>query len=175
MRGGVIRLRVCFSIFLCSPIITVFFPILFYFCLSLTAISFLRSSVLGASWRFGNNEVAELSLEMFRAWMENTSLVLAVSLPLIPARWERRHFINVASSFSSIPADLRSVVYSAAIAHGSEEEWNFLWQWYLKTTSPDEKSTCLSALAKSMELWILARSVTCSHCFVQKAVYVFCK
>ena len=62
-------------------------------------------------------------------------------------------------AFCSIPADLRSVVYPAAIAHGSEEEWDFLWQVYLNTTSPDEQSNCLSALAKATEPWILARSV----------------
>ena len=76
-----------------------------------------------------------------------------------PTVKKRKGFTGAVASFFSIPADLRSVVYPAAIAHGSEEEWDFLWQVYLNTTSPDEESNCLSALAKATEPWILARSV----------------
>ena len=60
------------------PLLVYSLPLHFLFTLPVTIwlnISFLRSDVLGASWTYGNSEVAELSLEMFRAWMENRSQV----------------------------------------------------------------------------------------------------
>ena len=59
--------------------------------------------------------------------------------------------------FPRIHPDLRTVVYPAAIAAGSVEEWDFLWNWYKETTDPHEKQISLLALSKSTQPWILSR------------------
>jgi aminopeptidase N len=48
--------------------------------------------------------------------------------------------------FNRIPANLRSLVFCTALAHGEEEEWNFLWERYTESVIATEQVTILSAL-----------------------------
>ena len=64
--------------------------------------------------------------------------------------------VSMLVSFS-IPPNLRQVVYPAGIAFGGDEEWQFLWNRYLTSFDPYEKSLCLYSLSFSREPWILNR------------------
>ena len=57
----------------------------------------------------------------------------------------------------SIDPNLKDVVYQVGVAYGSEEDWNYMWEWYNTTDDPYEKRLCLRALAASREPWILSR------------------
>ena len=59
----------------------------------------------------------------------------------------------------SVDKDLKSVVYRAGIAHGTVEDWDYLWNWYEETDDPYEKRLCLGALAESTEPWVLSRYI----------------
>lgn len=56
-----------------------------------------------------------------------------------------------------VPLDLRSVVYCTAIRHGSDKEWQFLWERYTNSNVGTEKSLILSSLGCSREIWLLQR------------------
>lgn len=56
-----------------------------------------------------------------------------------------------------VPKDLRSIIYCTAVRHGGEKEWQFLWEQYLTSNVAAEKSTILSSLACTRELWLLQR------------------
>lgn len=58
---------------------------------------------------------------------------------------------------TSVPLDLRSVVYCTAIRHGGDKEWHFLWDRYSNSNVGSEKSLILSALGCSREIWLLQR------------------
>ncbi|KAG7211600.1 hypothetical protein KM043_010856 [Ampulex compressa] len=48
-----------------------------------------------------------------------------------------------------IPKNARPAVYCTAVRHGTHEDWNFLWQQYLKTNMACEKILILTALGCS--------------------------
>lgn len=54
-----------------------------------------------------------------------------------------------------IPVDLASTVYCSAIEHGTEEEWNFLWNRYKSTNLAAEKRTMLNALGCTKKINLL--------------------
>ncbi|XP_052844693.1 aminopeptidase Ey-like [Drosophila gunungcola] len=58
-----------------------------------------------------------------------------------------------------VPIDVRSPVYCAAIKHGSDGDWEFLYERYLKSNVASEKLTIMDALACSREVWLLQRSL----------------
>ncbi|XP_072004560.1 aminopeptidase N-like [Engystomops pustulosus] len=58
---------------------------------------------------------------------------------------------------NGIHPNLRSTIYCNAIAVGGEEEWNFLWQEFTKTTNAQEADKLRAGLACSREPWILNR------------------
>ncbi|XP_016983774.2 aminopeptidase Ey-like [Drosophila rhopaloa] len=58
-----------------------------------------------------------------------------------------------------VPIDVRSTVYCAAIKHGSDEDWEFLYERYLKSNVASEKLTIIDGLACSREVWLLQRSL----------------
>lgn len=66
--------------------------------------------------------------------------------------------------FSSVPVNIRAVVYCTAIAEGGEAEWNFLWQKYLAENVATEQVVILAALGCSLDKTILEvrRITTCS-------------
>ena len=53
--------------------------------------------------------------------------------------------------FGRIPKELKTVVYTAGIAHGGGREWNFCWDQYRKTQVPSEKTHLLKALAATKD------------------------
>lgn len=59
--------------------------------------------------------------------------------------------------YSSIPKNLRSVVYCNAIKTGGEKEWYFVWQQYLASNTATEKNAFLDALACTREIWLLGQ------------------
>ena len=59
----------------------------------------------------------------------------------------------------SIHPDLKSVVYSAGIAFGDVEHWDFLWNIYQTTDDTSEKDLCLAALANARIPWLLKRCI----------------
>ena len=61
------------------------------------------------------------------------------------------------TSSCSIHPDLKSVVYSAGIAFGDVEQWDYLWSVYQTTNDTSEKGLCLSALANARIPWLLTR------------------
>jgi hypothetical protein len=63
---------------------------------------------------------------------------------------------NLAPEENILPADQRATIYCTAIGHGTEEEWDFLWQRYLKDTDlQSERTLILKALTCSKEIWML--------------------
>ncbi|XP_042843592.1 aminopeptidase N [Panthera tigris] len=56
-----------------------------------------------------------------------------------------------------IHPNLRSTVYCNAIAQGGEEEWNFVWEQFLKAELVNEADKLRGALACSNQVWILNR------------------
>ncbi|KAF7268819.1 hypothetical protein GWI33_018165 [Rhynchophorus ferrugineus] len=68
-----------------------------------------------------------------------------------------REFQHASDGANPIPKDLRGVVYCTALEHGAEEEWNFLWEKYQSSNVATEKSTLLSVLGCTKEIWLLSR------------------
>lgn len=56
-----------------------------------------------------------------------------------------------------ISPNIRTVVYCTAIRQGDQQEWDFAWDRFQKTSVSSEKEILLSALGCSRETWILAR------------------
>lgn len=56
-----------------------------------------------------------------------------------------------------VPKDLRGVVYCTTLKGGGEAEWDFLWQKYQNSNVATEKTTILSSLGCTEEIWLLSR------------------
>lgn len=54
-----------------------------------------------------------------------------------------------------ISPNARAAVYCTALRHGSQEDWQFLWERYLKTNFASEKKIILDALGCSHDPKIL--------------------
>lgn len=52
---------------------------------------------------------------------------------------------------------LRSAAYCSAIEHGTKEDWDFLWERYLKEDSATERDRIMKALCCTKEPWLLIR------------------
>ncbi|XP_023173795.2 aminopeptidase N [Drosophila hydei] len=80
-------------------------------------------------------------------------------------------------SYNPINPNMRGIVYCAAIQYGTEHEWDFAFERYLKTNVPAEKELLLSALGCSKEPWLLyrylRRAVTGQHIRKQDVFRVF--
>ncbi|XP_066907179.1 aminopeptidase N [Halyomorpha halys] len=60
-------------------------------------------------------------------------------------------------SFTCIPKELRKSTYCAAIRHGTQEMWDFMWSKYTNENEPEEKSNLLLSLACSPDSEVLTR------------------
>ncbi|XP_078539357.1 aminopeptidase N-like [Lissotriton helveticus] len=71
---------------------------------------------------------------------------------------------------TSITPNLRSAIYCHAIAIGGEEEWEFAWEMFKRTTVAGEADKLRGALACSREPWILNRYLeyTWDHTIIRK-------
>lgn len=58
---------------------------------------------------------------------------------------------------SSIPKDLRKIIYCTVIRHGGQEEWDYLWSMYKKSNVASEKATIMQSLSCTREVWLLQR------------------
>lgn len=52
---------------------------------------------------------------------------------------------------------MRGIVYCTAVQYGTEAEWEFAFERYLKSSVSTEKEIILTALGCSKEPWILSR------------------
>lgn len=59
--------------------------------------------------------------------------------------------------YFSVPLDFRSVVYCTGIRHGSDREWQFLWERYTKSNVGTERTMILGSLGCTREIWLLQR------------------
>ncbi len=59
--------------------------------------------------------------------------------------------------YFSVDVNLKYQTYCSAISMGGQKEWDFAWQRYLNSNVASEKSTILSALSCTREVWLLNR------------------
>lgn len=79
-------------------------------------------------------------------------------LPCVEEAKKRfRMWQNNSANMDIIPPNFRSIVYSTAIRHGNQEEWDFAWDQYKKAKIASEKDKLMKALACSREPWLLSR------------------
>lgn len=57
----------------------------------------------------------------------------------------------------SVPVDTRRIVYTAAVASGTEEDWDFLWKRFQSTPVASEKNLILAALGSTQDPWLIQR------------------
>lgn len=70
------------------------------------------------------------------------------------------HFYFSSCSFlCSIPPNLRSVVYLAAIKYGESEDWDYLFEIYKSTQFPSEQRKIMFALTDTRNKTILKKYV----------------
>ena len=75
----------------------------------------------------------------------------------IPIPHTHTHHTHTHTHTRSLDPNIKAVVYSAGIALGTEDDWNFMWNTFLAETDPYEKGLYINALAQSTQLWILNR------------------
>ncbi|KAK7090085.1 hypothetical protein V1264_009931 [Littorina saxatilis] len=94
--------------------------------------SYLRTQIASLACSSGVQQCVQDALSLFQTWKQTPS-----TNPIAP--------------------ELRSVVYCTAMAHGTVEDWNFLYQQFLNETNVNEKARLLSRLACSNEIWVLTK------------------
>lgn len=124
----------------------------------------VKHKVLVSSWacRFDVDDCQEKAKSLFQSWMlvedpEKNNPYVKRSHDEKPIRFKQMIIIYFIWFAFSVPLDLRSVVYCTAIRHGSDREWQFLWERYSKSNVGTERSLILSALGCSREIWLLQR------------------
>eukprot|EP01012_Entosiphon_sulcatum_P043472 TRINITY_DN5779_c0_g1_i3.p1 TRINITY_DN5779_c0_g1~~TRINITY_DN5779_c0_g1_i3.p1 ORF type:complete len:674 (-),score=149.09 TRINITY_DN5779_c0_g1_i3:91-1845(-) len=68
----------------------------------------------------------------------------------------RQKFDEYVRTGEAPPADLRTAIYSAAVAQGGADEWHQVKKWYLASTDAEEKVRCLRVLAKTKDRELLS-------------------
>lgn len=89
-----------------------------------------KSKYMGTACYLGLEQAVTDVKKLFQAWMVNDT---------------------------AVPADVRSTVYSCALAHGDETEWNFVFKKFMTTDNPSERSKLQSALSKTRNIWLLQK------------------
>ena len=59
--------------------------------------------------------------------------------------------------FFRVPADFRSLVYFYGVYFGGKEEWDFVFDRYMKNKIASEKTKLMYALSAVKEPWIINR------------------
>ncbi|XP_015918798.1 glutamyl aminopeptidase [Parasteatoda tepidariorum] len=90
----------------------------------------LRSAVLRALMRFGDEDTINKAKQIFQNWLK-------LQVKVAP--------------------NLRSVVYSTGVKFGGKEEWQFCWKKYQETHIPSEKRLLLTALGYTQDMWQLSQ------------------
>ena len=87
-----------------------------------------RSLVLKYALLYGNSTFASLAYTQFESYMK---------------------------SGQEPTPDLKDVILTAGIREGGSQEWEFLWNKYIKSQNPTEQATILSALAYAKQPWLI--------------------
>ncbi|PSN47508.1 hypothetical protein C0J52_02250 [Blattella germanica] len=69
----------------------------------------------------------------------------------------KTRFMELQLYGEKVPPNLESVVYCSAIKHGTQSEWDFLWNIFQRTTKSDEKKIILSALGCTENEYLIER------------------
>ncbi|XP_039306626.1 uncharacterized protein LOC105193936 [Solenopsis invicta] len=98
---------------------------------------------VGFDDRYDDNHLDKLNREMILQWAckLNKTECFYKSVDLFAA-WRK-------NSSERIPPNARSAVYCTAIREGSTDDWNFLWNQYLKVNFASEKKIITTALGCS--------------------------
>jgi len=102
----------------------------------------LRAQVVSWACSMGHTDCLYTAGQNFNSWMG-----------MVQPDAERANPIDV---------NLKYETYCNAIAAGSEKEWDFAWDRYLASSVASEKSTILSSLSCSKEVWLLNRYLNMS-------------
>ena len=125
--------------------------------------SLLRSSALLSAVNFGNPEVTNAARALFLAWRANGTRHVVLSLdtshPLEHTHTHTHtHTTHTYTTHTrSLDPNIKAAVYSAGIALGTEEDWNFMWQYYTNITEPYEMKLVRLALSYSPSTSTLSR------------------
>ncbi|XP_050540509.1 aminopeptidase N-like [Daktulosphaira vitifoliae] len=98
-----------------------------------------KNHVISEACRNRMKDCSDQALSLFRKWME------------------LRDLNDEDSTNNIIPKELKTNIYCQAVKYGSMEEWDFLWERYLRSNVATEKAKLLSALGCSSETWLLNR------------------
>ncbi|XP_064549574.1 aminopeptidase N [Drosophila montana] len=94
-----------------------------------------RSEILSMACHLGHRRCISESTKQFQNWLEAPN----------------------PDAYNPISPNMRGIVYCSAIQYGTEFEWDFAFERYLKSNVPAEKELLLSALGCSKEPWLLYR------------------
>ncbi|XP_034485827.1 aminopeptidase N [Drosophila innubila] len=94
-----------------------------------------RAEILGMACHLGHQQCISESTKQFQNWVQTPN----------------------PDAYNPINPNMRGIVYCSAIQYGTEFEWDFAFERYLKTNIPAEKELLLSALGCSKEPWLLYR------------------
>ena len=61
------------------------------------------------------------------------------------------------TSFFRLDPNLRSLVYGVGVAVGTDDDWNYMWNSYLRSSNANEGGLYLAALSASQNTDILSR------------------
>ncbi|ALC47212.1 CG14516 [Drosophila busckii] len=114
-----------------------------------------RAEILNMACHLGHQQCISESNKQFQNWVQTPN----------------------PDAYNPINPNMRGIVYCSAIQYGSEYEWDFAFDRYLKTPVSSEKELLLSAMGCSKEPWILyrylRRSIAGQHIRKQDMLRVF--
>jgi len=55
---------------------------------------------------------------------------------------------------------LKMVIYNAGIAHGTDDDWEFMWERYVNERDDSEKRKLIRALGTTKETYLLLRLIS---------------
>jgi hypothetical protein len=93
---------------------------------------YIRNIVLGKSCYIGNQHCLDEASKLFAKWKQDPENSL-------------------------VPPDLRNLVYFYGILNGGVEEWDFMWDQFMKTQVASEKYKLLYGLSAAREPWVVDR------------------
>jgi len=102
----------------------------------------LRKKAVSWACSMGSEDCQEKAKEKFGSWMG-----------MVQPDAEQQNPVDV---------NMKYETYCNAISDGGEEEWDFAWKRYTASTVASEKSTLLSSLGCTKEVWLLNRYLNMS-------------
>lgn len=97
----------------------------------------LRSRLVSWSCSMGSKQCKKKAADLFSTWMEESEPDLISSNP--------------------VDVNLKYETYCSAVSGGDEKEWDFAWTRYQSSNVASEKSTLLSSLACTENVWLINR------------------